>query len=312
MTNTGFWTINNKTVQSLHIGNKEIQTIERISDGAIIYQRSGGGTPTSISVSTTKDILSKRHSDTSTLTATVLDANNNPCNGETVTFKKDSTVLGTDTTDANGEAEYTYSAIGNGDITITIECDSIIETYNLSDYLLVPPLNGTDTITKWTNATNTTGNGVFQSHGSYLSNGWDNTGLWQLDFDVKTSWWKYTGLMPICVPAINPFTDAKNSSYSITTWEGFTCPSGMGFTTVGTAPSYTKKTATNTTYHMTIKKIAPNRIKIILENNSAYTWIRESSLLSNYSTLYFGSRDNPSSRNTGGVLQFSNIVVKPL
>ena len=38
-THTGSWSINNKTVQSLHIGNKEIQTIERVSDGAIIYQR---------------------------------------------------------------------------------------------------------------------------------------------------------------------------------------------------------------------------------------------------------------------------------
>lgn len=138
MTNTGSWTINNKTVQSLTIGNKEIQSIERVSDGAILYQKNTSPTPTpaSMSVTATKDVLSKHHSDTSTLTATVLDANNNACVGETVTFKNGSTVLGTDTTDSNGEAEYTYTATGGGNITISIECASLTETYNLEDIFL--------------------------------------------------------------------------------------------------------------------------------------------------------------------------------
>lgn len=98
------WTINNKTVQSLTIGNKEIQTITRVSDGAILYQKSTSPTPipSTISITATKDVLSKHHSDTSTLTATVLDEDNNACVGETVTFKNGSTVLGADTTDANG------------------------------------------------------------------------------------------------------------------------------------------------------------------------------------------------------------------
>lgn len=132
---TGSWTIGGKTVKSLTIGNKEIQTITRVSDGAILYQKSTSPTPTpaSISVTATKDVLSKHHSDTSTLTATVLDEDNNACVGETVTFKNGSTVLGTDTTDANGQAEYTYSSTGGGNITITIECASLTQTYNLED-----------------------------------------------------------------------------------------------------------------------------------------------------------------------------------
>ena len=265
-----------------------------------------------MTISATKDVLSLSHSQSSTLTATLTNSSNNPISNATVTFKKGSTTLGTKTTNSSGKATYTYNSAGAGDITITAEGSGATATYNISDYLFVPPLDGTDTITKWSTLTNNTSNGVFNSHGSYLSNGWDNSGLWQLDFDVKTTSWKYVGLMPFCDPAINPFTDAKNNTYSISCWEGFTVPGGMGFAAVGTSPSYTKKTATNTTYHMTIKKTASNRIEIILENNSTYTWIRESSLLSNYSTLYFGSRDNPSSRNYGGILQFSNIVVKPL
>ena len=309
------WSINNKTVQSLHIGQKEIQTIERVSDGAILYQKDTSvilPTPITMTVSATKDVLSLSHSDSTTLTATVFDNNNDIMENQVVTFKNGSTTLGTDTTDSNGEASYTYQSVGDGDITITVECGILTETYEINDYLFVPPLNGTDSITKWSTLTNTTENGVFQSHGSYLSNGWDNSGLWQLDFDVRTSSWRYVGLMPFCDSAINPFTDAKNNTYSVTCWEGFTCPGGMGFSNISAPSSYSKKTATNTTYHMTIKKTASNRVEFILENNSAYTWVKESSLLANYSTLYFGSRDNPASRNSGGILQFSNIIVKPL
>lgn len=36
---TGGWTIGNKTVESLHINNKEVQSITRLSDNAIIYQK---------------------------------------------------------------------------------------------------------------------------------------------------------------------------------------------------------------------------------------------------------------------------------
>jgi hypothetical protein len=41
------WTINNKVVQSLVINNKEVQSIVRVSDNAILYQKSGG-TPTPV------------------------------------------------------------------------------------------------------------------------------------------------------------------------------------------------------------------------------------------------------------------------
>lgn len=105
-----------------------------VNDTVTITDRqSGGSTPSSISISATKDTLSAYDSESSVLTVIVLDSSNNTCSGETVTFKKGSTVLGTDTTDANGEAEYTYSATGVGDVTLTIECSSLTETYTVKD-----------------------------------------------------------------------------------------------------------------------------------------------------------------------------------
>ncbi len=265
----------------------------------------------SINLSASKSTLSKSHSDSTILTATVLDTNNQNMSGQTVqVYDSSNNLIGT-MTENNGTYSYTYNSQGNGDLTLTAKCNEISSnTVTVYDYLCVPPLNGTDGITKWTSATNNTSNGVFNSHGSYLSNGWDNSGLWQLDFDVRTSNWKYIGLMPVCSSEINPFTDAKVASYAMTSWEGISFFGGMGLSSWDNYPSnFSKITSTNTTYHITIKKLSSTKVEIHIGD---YVAIGNYNNLPNHSTLYIGTRDNPSSRNYGGVPQLSNIVVKPL
>lgn len=53
--------------------------------------------------------------------------------GESVVFKDGSTVLDTVTTDSNGQASYTYTGTGAGDITFTVESMSLQETYEIED-----------------------------------------------------------------------------------------------------------------------------------------------------------------------------------
>ena len=87
-----------------------------------------------------KDILS--YADRSsgdeycTVTATVTDANNQPCEGETVDFSIAGSTVKSDETDSNGQVSYTYQTQGVGDVTIESECNLLQETYVLEDLLL--------------------------------------------------------------------------------------------------------------------------------------------------------------------------------
>lgn len=127
--------INNKTVSSLYIHNKEVQSIIT-TDNVVLYEKESTpilSEPNSISISTSKYILSEHDNDTCVLSATVTDEDNNACSNQTVTFKANNTVLGTATTDSNGVATYTYNSQGIGDVTITVECESLIETQTIED-----------------------------------------------------------------------------------------------------------------------------------------------------------------------------------
>ena len=52
-----------------------------------------------------------------------------------VVFKNESTVLRTVNTNSNGVATYTYNSEGVGDVTFTIECMNLQETYSIEDCL---------------------------------------------------------------------------------------------------------------------------------------------------------------------------------
>ena len=68
-----------------------------------------------------------------TVTATALDSNNQGVSGQSVVFKVGTTTVATETTDSNGEASYTYTSQGSGDVVLSAECSSLIQTYSIQD-----------------------------------------------------------------------------------------------------------------------------------------------------------------------------------
>ena len=91
-------------------------------------------TPASVSLSADKSVLSYYHSESATLSATVLDSNSSPVESATVEFFKGSTSLGTASTNSSGIATKSYASTGSGDVSFTAECSSIVsETYSLED-----------------------------------------------------------------------------------------------------------------------------------------------------------------------------------
>ena len=89
--------------------------------------------PTSLVLEADKPILSYYDNDNCVLTATLYDNNNTPMEGLSVVFKNGDIVLATITTDSGGVAEYTYNSQGVGDVTITVECMNLVQTYELHD-----------------------------------------------------------------------------------------------------------------------------------------------------------------------------------
>jgi hypothetical protein len=88
--------------------------------------------PTTLIVTSTKDTLSFANDESATLTATVLDENDNPISDITVKFEP--TYI-KETTDSNGQASCQYQSTGAGDVTITVKCGSLTETYIIHDNL---------------------------------------------------------------------------------------------------------------------------------------------------------------------------------
>lgn len=157
--------------------------------------------------------------------------------------------------------------------------------------------------------TNTTGNGIYQGHGSFLTDSWPNDILWQLDFDVSANNWQYVGVLPICSEETNPFTDPKRANYYMDIWEGFTYPHGLNSSVVSQDP-YTKDSTWNRWHHMTVIKLSATQIKVILDEK--YESVMNVPNLQNISTLHIGVRDNPADRNHGGIVSLKNIKVKAL
>ena len=97
-------------------------------NGVICYD--GGVAPVvidvdSVSLVSNKSILSAYDSESTTLTATVLDSNEDGVEGVEVSFIKNGVSIGTAITNANGVATKTYSANGDGDITFSANCTGV-------------------------------------------------------------------------------------------------------------------------------------------------------------------------------------------
>ena len=103
-----------------------------------IVQVTVSDVPTVLTVSADKDILSYADNEKSVITATLTGG---VVSGKSVVFKKGDTVLATETTDSNGEATYEYTSQGVGDVTLTVECMSLQETYTIEDCIDYDPLS---------------------------------------------------------------------------------------------------------------------------------------------------------------------------
>ena len=105
-------------------------------DGVICYEKRETPTPVtmnSITLVSNKSILSAYDSDTTTLSATVLDDNNQPIPSISVEFFKDNTSLGSVTTNNNGIATKTYSADGSGELTFKAVTDNVEDEITIID-----------------------------------------------------------------------------------------------------------------------------------------------------------------------------------
>lgn len=94
---------------------------------------------TSISLSTSKSILSKYDSESSLLTAIVRDQFNKPVPNQTVTFKRGTDTLSSVTTGSTGEATYNYVSTGGGDTSITANTGTLSNKVIIEDCIYFSP-----------------------------------------------------------------------------------------------------------------------------------------------------------------------------
>lgn len=143
----------------------------------------------SVNLSSDKVILSFKDSDTTILSATVLDSNDEPMSGMEVTFyqklpSQTPTVMGTAITAYNGVATLSYSAMGVGELTFTAEAEDMLSNnVEITDYIVYDDL----TVDK-NRYTLTQGEGNFS---------FDDTGLTVLGtVNSDTFWYSPDDLLP--------------------------------------------------------------------------------------------------------------------
>ena len=96
--------------------------------------------PASISLTADKSILSYTDSQSATLSATVLDSNDDPVEGATVEFFNGGTSMGTASTNSSGVATKSYASTGAGDISFTAGIGSLVsETFVVRDTIKYIP-----------------------------------------------------------------------------------------------------------------------------------------------------------------------------
>jgi hypothetical protein len=121
----------------LTVGSHTITAVcGSVNSSSVTVSVSQASVVTSLTVSADKSVLSYYDSESATLSALVKDQNGSVMSGQTVVFKKGSSTLATKTTNSSGVATYDYSASGSGDVTFTVECSNLQETYSIEDLLL--------------------------------------------------------------------------------------------------------------------------------------------------------------------------------
>ena len=126
----------------------------------------------SLEVESDKDILSYADSESTTVTATLRDNQVLVPNQElSYTVKHGATTIdsGSDTTDANGEISFTYTASGIGDVTVEVQFGtSLQETYALEDcHIYITDYNTIKS--SWVKDTSVSGRTIYKLLSNYQS-----------------------------------------------------------------------------------------------------------------------------------------------
>ena len=257
-----------------------------------------------ISSPSSSAILSYVDEDYAVLTATVLDSSSNPVVGETVSFDVVDSSTGTvienidtDVTDRNGVASVTYYSKGTGDLYIKCSCNNIgSSSVTIHDYLQVPKFDGTETIYQ-INGTTSHSNGEMGGGTGYLSNGFDNTGLWELTAKIQ-----FSGVN--CAWCLFPYGATSRDADELDVL-GFN--SSITWFNSGTNNHQNVSSLSyNNYYDLTITKTSASSITVSIGSNTVTisNWNALSS-----STLHIGLGEWGYSEN---VCTMKDVVVKPL
>ena len=248
-----------------------------------------------VSLSSDKSILSYADSESAVLSATVLDGNDDPMEGETVTFYKGSTSIGTATTNSSGIATKTYSATGAGDVTFKASVGMIVsETFSLEDAIYFNTM--TSAPSGWTIPTNA--NATYSSNGMKLQgSAWTDCYLevpltkpYSVEFDLTQ--WTGSTTYP------NYFWDSTKSTRHLQMYR-----TDGGKTVLDAYPSY------NNSYSGSIAE--GSHVKIEINNDNAKLYVNDELKLTK-------SYNMPSSSiygvaaGTNRTTTWKNIKIKPL
>ena len=140
------------------------------STGSIVVSDVPTPVVTSVSLSADKSILSYADSESATLSATVLDSNDDPMEGVTVTFYNGSTSMGTADTNSSGVATKSYASSGVGDVSFTASVGTLSsETYSIEDAIYFNDM--TSVPSGWTIPSSA--NATYSSNGmQFRGSGW--------------------------------------------------------------------------------------------------------------------------------------------
>jgi len=145
-------------------------------------------TPTSISLTSDKSVLSYYDSESAVLSALVMGSDGNPMAEQSVVFKQGSTTLATKTTNESGVATYSYSSAGSGDVTFTAECSNLQETYEVEDCLITLLPETTISNSGGTKISSVGLDTVYNIQNTDFSLEFDGTGNGVLNIGAKNQW----------------------------------------------------------------------------------------------------------------------------
>jgi len=226
--------------------------------------------------------------------------------GVPITFgvykKSDDSLIGTTSTvntDSNGQATYTYTSAGAGDVYIKAECSSLIQTYPIQDCLKAYELNGTESVTTIDGYTPSIVDNTLTNGCGYLSDGFDNTDDWELTFDYSNSVTTSAGVL-----LVTQDTSQRNK-YFVQIWAylvSFKNPTSS----VGSTANISNFIA-NTWYAIKITKVGTT---VTVYCNDTQVNQATISTINNYNSLYVGVDQD--SRYHNLISTIKNIRIKPL